>query len=118
MSRRSSTRQPEKDFIAFKGPMTLKITPRTARGRRAGMLWTLVLLLPAAPFMLLAMAVDDTPREHWALIAIVPLLIAEGLLIWAMTRWMLARAEVISVAEFKQWRDERESASRDRRNPS
>lgn len=89
------------DFIAIRGTWTLKIVPRTARGRIAAVLWVLLLMLPYVPFILLAVWVDGTPRETWVLWALGPMLLLTALTSWAMIRWMLARATILSPEDFE-----------------
>ena len=100
---RKRTSQP-KDFIAVKGRMSLQITPQTARGWRYLGIWSLILMSPVIPFGLLASAVDDTPNEHWALWAMIPLFLIMALLIWRMVQWMLPRSEVIDIKDVAQWK--------------
>ncbi|GEM_PF-587989 len=100
MSRRNAAHDDEDmDYIAIKGPFMLKITPRTARGWRGLILWTLALLAPYVPYTIFAIGVDDTPQEYWAVVLLVPLLLLTALTIWAMCRWMLKRAIILSPDE-------------------
>ncbi len=85
-----------RDFIAVKGPGRLQIRPQTPRGWRMTLFWILALIAPHLPLTLLAVRVDDTPQEIWALICIAPVLLINGLTIWVMIRWMLNRAEIVS----------------------
>jgi hypothetical protein len=101
-----SAKSKPKDFLAIKGPWSLSITPQTPRGWRLFGVWTAILLLPTLPLALFAAAVDDTAREHWVLIATVPFLIIMGLLAWTMTRWMLARSDIVRPDELTAWRAE------------
>ena len=102
MARKSTP--PKKDFIAYKGRMSLKITPQTPRGWRYLGAWMLGLLVLMIPFVVVAIAVDDTPNEHYILWAVGPSLLLTFGGIWVMTRWMLARSEVIDMDEIAQWK--------------
>lgn len=88
-----------RDFIAVKGPGRLQIRPQTPRGWRMTLVWTVALLAPHVPLTVLAVWVDDTPREIWVLLCLAPVLLINGLTIWAMIRWMLNRAEIVSPEE-------------------
>lgn len=96
--------EPKKDFIAYKNGWQLKIMPQTSRGWKHMAVWTLILLLPTVPYGALATMVDDTPNEAIALWALVPYFLILGLLMWWMSKWMLARSEVIDMEEFAQWK--------------
>lgn len=100
MSRRNAPHDEAMDYVAIKGPFTLRITPRTARGWRGSIVWMLILLAPYVPYTIFASHVDDTPREYWAIIAMGPMLLLTALSIWAMCRWMLKRAIILTPDEF------------------
>jgi hypothetical protein len=91
----------QKDFLAVRGPRSLHITPQTSRGWRLGAYWLLPIVVPHIALMIWAMSVDDTPQETWVLIAVAPLLLLNGLTIWAMIVWMLRRADVVSPADVR-----------------
>jgi hypothetical protein len=110
MARKSTP--PKKDFIAYKGPGKLQITPQTPRGWRHFALWMVVILSPTVPFVLLSAQVDDTPDEHWALWGMIPVFLVMGLLIWRMAKWMLARSEIIDIADITEWKRDRDSNRR------
>ncbi len=96
--------EPTKDFVAHKGRMGVKITPQTARGWRYFILWMIGLMLPLVPFVVLSIMVNDTPNEHYVFWALGPSLLLTFGGIWVMTRWMLARSEVIDMNEIAQWK--------------
>jgi hypothetical protein len=100
MTRRNDLSQP-KDFLAVKGKFSLHITPQTPRGWRMGAVWTLAIILPSIAVGIVGLFVDGTPQERWIGWAVVPSLIATGLIIWSMIRWMLARADIISPQDLK-----------------
>lgn len=95
---------PPKDFVCYKSGWAMKFVPQTANGWKYTGIWTLILMLPAVPFAVFASAVDDTPQEHWAIWAMIPLFIIIGLLIWQMSKWMLARSDVIDANDIAQWK--------------
>ena len=98
MVRRYEPEQDKKDFLALKGPsFLLSIRPQTAFGWWTGLGWTLIVLAPTLPFTMFAQSVKGTPQESWMLYAFPLHLLATGLAIWAMVRWMLDRAEVVKV---------------------
>ncbi len=99
MTRREDPYAEPKDFLAVRAPYSLQITPATPRGWRATLLWVLALLVPHIFLTVWAIAVDETPQEKWVLIALLPILAVNGLTVWAMIRWMLARAEVVTPDE-------------------
>jgi hypothetical protein len=87
----------DKPFIAWRqGRWGLKIVPRTAAGWRAFGLWMLSLF----PICGLFIAMITREPEGAALLVLVVIYML-ALIIWgiAMTRWMLARAEVVRVEE-------------------
>ena len=86
---------PKKDFLCYKNGWQMRFVPQTPAGWRAMGWWMLILLMPVVPFAALAMMVDDTPQEHWALYALIPLFLIMGWLIWIMIRWMLPRSEIV-----------------------
>jgi hypothetical protein len=90
-------REEDKPFICYQQGWNIKITPRNAAGWRALGLWMVVLLLPAAAMMALAVRLDDTPQEYIVLWTTVPLLIIMGIISFVMTRWMKARSQIIDV---------------------
>lgn len=100
MARRNDNSEP-RDFLAVKGRFSLHITPQTPRGWRALIGWTIAVILPAVPLVILGIMVDGTPQERWVGWAIVPSLVATGLIIWAMIRWTLARADIVTPEELK-----------------
>lgn len=115
MSRRNDPNAEIEDFIAIKGPWTLKITPQTPRGWRAALMWMLILLAPTLPYLALAIWVDDTPREIWAIWMLIPLLLLNGLTIWAMIRWTLKRATIVTLEELQSLTHNRRPGTRDPR---
>ena len=116
MARRNDMNDEPRDFLAIKGPGRLKIEPQTKRGWLLGGLWTLLVLLPTVPLVILGAHVDDTPQEYWALLALIPHLALTGLIAWAMVRWMLARADVVTTEELKDFiRQRRDGSDRGRR---
>lgn len=101
MARRYEPEQERKDFLALKGPwFFLKIKPQTPYGWWATLVWTLIIMAPALPYVLLARSVEGTPEQSWALYALAPWLLLMGLTIWASVRWMLERAEIVRVTFF------------------
>ncbi len=101
--------EPTKDFIAYKGPGKLQITPQTPRGWGVFGLWMIGLMLPLVPVIILAFIVDGTPNEVYVLWAVGPSLLLTFGGIWVMTRWMLARSEVINMDDIAQWKREKTS---------
>jgi len=85
-----------RDFLAVRAPRSLHITPQTPRGWRASLYWVLALLAPHVPLTISAILLDNTPQETWVLIAVAPILVLNGLTVWAMIRWMLNRADILS----------------------
>jgi hypothetical protein len=103
--RANGTADAPRDFIAVRAPWTLSITPQTGRGWRALFVWIGAILAPHLPLVLWAAAVDGTADEKWVMIALVPLLILNGLTVWAMIRWMLKRADVVTAEDIKRARN-------------
>jgi uncharacterized membrane protein YhaH (DUF805 family) len=103
MARRNDTESKLKDFIAFKSARSLQIKPQTPRGWWTGLIWTLILLAPSVPLVMLTAWVDETPQEIWVLYAVLPHLLLTGLIAWAMIRWMMARAEIMQRDEKGNW---------------
>jgi hypothetical protein len=115
MTDRNDSAGPPRDFLAVKGPHTLQVTPQTPRGWRLMAAWIAALLVPHVPFLVWAATLDDTPEEFWVFIGLVPLLLLNALTVWAMIRWMLARATIVSPADLQdQSRDRRSRTGRGR----
>ena len=90
-------RDESKPFICMKQGWNIKITPRNGEGWRALALWMVGLLLPSFAFIPVAIRFDNTPQENLVLWGIVPVLLLTVLISIVMTRWMLARSEIIDV---------------------
>ena len=101
MARRNDRSDEPKDFLAVKGRFTLSITPQTPRGWLLGAAWVAAIILPYLPFSIWSASLDGTPQEHWIGITVVPMLLLTGLTVWAMIRWTLARADIVSPEEMR-----------------
>lgn len=113
MTRRGSENEERRDFLAVKSRFMLSITPQTPHGWLTGAAWTAAIILPYIPYSIWAAMLDDTPQEHWVGIAMLPMLLLTGLTIWAMVRWMLARADIISPEEVQDAIRKRPPGKRD-----
>lgn len=111
MARRNDMSEPS-DFLAVKGKFSLHITPQTRRGWLSLLAWIVAVILPTIPLIILGVIVDDTPQEYWVGWAIVPSFAGTGVVIWAMTRWMLARADVVTPEDLKDAARSRTNTSR------
>ncbi len=101
MARGSDGTGERRDFLAVKGRFTLSITPQTPRGWLLGAAWVAAIILPYIPFSIWSASLDGTPQEHWVGIAVLPMLLLTGLIIGAMIRWTLARADIVSPEEMR-----------------
>lgn len=115
MTRHTDEADPPRDFLAIKGRFTLNVTPQIPRGWLTGAAWTAAIILPYIPLGLWSASLEGTPRESWILAGVLPVMILTGLTIWAMIRWILARADIVSPGEVKDMiRDRRSRPDRKR----
>jgi hypothetical protein len=105
-------RDEDKPFICYKQGWNMKIVPRNASGWRALAFWMGVLLLPTFAFLPLAFRLDDTPHESFVLWALIPLFLVTGLIGFAMTRWMMARSEIVDVDGLLEIKREQDRAKK------
>lgn len=105
-------RDEDKPFICYQQGWNIKIMPRNAAGWRALGLWMLVLLLPSFALIPIAIRLDDTPQEHLAIWAMVPLLAIMAVTSVAMIRWMKARSEIVDMDELLAIKRERDAAKK------
>jgi type VI protein secretion system component VasK len=89
-------REEDKPFVCYKQGWNMKIVPRNAAGWRAFALWLAALAVLIGLFIAtLAIGLGDAGE----IIAVVLFLTVTGLWTVAMIRWMLARSEVIDLAD-------------------
>ncbi len=106
-------REEDKPFICYKqGRWSMKIVPRGIEGWRLLGLWALpFLVLTGGHIALVASAPDDEGFVGWATFVFLGLIA-----VWAfvMIRWMLARSEVINLADLLELKrkQDRDKASR------
>jgi len=100
-------RDEDRPFIAYRdGRWNIKIVPRNARGWRAAGLWMLLLVLLSGGFTALIVSdPENTTFTGWLTAGFLIVVV-----IWsvAMIRWMLARSEVIDLAEMRKLKRDQE----------
>ena len=89
-------RDEDKPFVCYRQGLSIKIVPRGAAGWRAFGLWMSALIILLAAFLSAMAGFDDTRAQIAAIISFVV-----ATLVWAvaMIRWMMARSEVVDLAE-------------------
>lgn len=80
-------------FLATKRGRQLEDSPVLAEEVHASRLWTLVMILPMAPMILIAFIVPD-PSARWILLSVSTLLVAVSAFIWHGFRYRFTRAGV------------------------
>jgi hypothetical protein len=100
-------RNEEKPFVCYKGG-GLKIVPRNAAGWRALGVWLASYFIATASFLVIA---THSP-ETMAIYMTIGFLIFTLAWIVAMTRWMLARSEVVNLNELLELKRELKARKR------
>lgn len=100
-------RDEEKPFVCYKGG-GLKIVPRNATGWRAFWGWLTSYIVATVLFLVIA---TNSP-ESMALYLTVGFLVFTFAWIVAMTRWMLARSEVVNLDELLELKRELKARKR------
>jgi hypothetical protein len=107
-------RDEDKPFICYKQGWSMKIVPRNAAGWRAFGLW-MASLIPMIAVFAAAMATD--PGETLEIVFVVAFLALTGAWVFAMIRWMLARSEIVDLAELMELKRRKDGSTPSGRRP-
>lgn len=102
----------DKPFVAYRsGRWSLKIVPRNGAGWRALILWVLA-LAPITGLLLWFAESEPEDVRLWAVLAAYFV----AMIIWgmAMTRWMLARSEMVDLEDLLAFKREQGRSKRRR----
>lgn len=102
-------RDEDKPFVCYKQGWNMKIVPRNSEGWRAFGLWLAALAALTGMFLATLAA---GPGKAGEIAAVVVFLALTGVWTVAMIRWMLARSEVIDLAELTKLKREQDKARR------
>ena len=107
-------RDEDKPFVCYKQGWNMKIVPRNADGWRAFALWLAALGALIGLFIgALALGLGQSGE----IAAVVIFLLLTGAWTFAMIRWMLARSEVIDLADLVELKRMRDQERPGRRKP-